>query len=41
VLARFGDFALQSEDLDEALTEACRLVRKALATGRVKVLEIE
>lgn len=41
VLADFGDFALQSEDLDEVLHEACRLVGEALATGRAKVLEIE
>ena len=41
VLANFGDFALQSEDLDEVLTEACRLVGDALGTGRAKVLEIE
>ncbi len=26
VLARFGELALRSEDLDEILTEACRLV---------------
>jgi hypothetical protein len=25
VLADFGDFTLQSEDLDAVLTEACRL----------------
>jgi hypothetical protein len=41
VLADFGDFALQSEDLDAVLTEACRLVGEALGTGRSKVLEIE
>ena len=41
VLADFGDFALQSEDLDAVLTEACRLVAEALGTGRAKVLEIE
>ena len=41
VLAGFGDFALRSEDLDEVLTEACRLVGEALGTGRAKVLEIE
>lgn len=41
VLADFGDFALQSEDLDEVLTEACRLVGEAMGTGRAKVLEIE
>lgn len=41
VLAEFGDFALRSEDLDEVLTEACRLVGAALAVQRAKVLEIE
>ena len=41
VLADFGDFAQQSENLDEVLTEACRLVGEALGTGRAKVLEIE
>lgn len=40
VLARFGDFSLQSENLDEVLTQACRLVADALGTGRAKVLEI-
>ena len=40
-LADFGDFALQSEDLNEVLTEACRLVAEAMGTGRAKVLEIE
>jgi PAS domain S-box-containing protein len=41
VLADFGDFALQSEDLDAVLHEACRLVGEALGTSRAKVLEIE
>jgi PAS domain S-box-containing protein len=41
VLADFGDFALQSEDLDEVLTEACQLIGEALGTARAKVLEIE
>lgn len=41
VLAQFGEFALQSEDLDAVLTEACRLVSEALGTERAKVLEIE
>ncbi|WP_046868078.1 hypothetical protein [Microvirga massiliensis] len=40
VLADFGGFALQSEELDEVLTEACRLVGEAMETGRAKVLEI-
>ncbi|WP_336492224.1 histidine kinase dimerization/phosphoacceptor domain -containing protein [Methylobacterium nigriterrae] len=41
VLANFGEFALCSEDLDEVLTEACRLVGEALGTHRAKVLEIQ
>lgn len=41
VLGDFGDFALQCENLDEVLTEACRLVAEALGTRRAKVLEIE
>lgn len=41
VLADFGECALRSEDLDEVLAEACRLVGEALGTGRAKVLEIE
>ncbi|GEP11432.1 PAS domain S-box protein [Methylobacterium gnaphalii] len=41
VLGDFGDFALHSEDLDEVLTEACRLVGEALGTDRAKVLEIQ
>lgn len=40
-LADFGDMALQSEDLDAVLTEACRLVGEALGTGRAMVLEME
>jgi len=41
ILADFGDFALESEDLDEVLMEACRLVGDALGTDLAKVLEIE
>ena len=40
-LAAFGELALSSEDLDEVLTEACRLVADALGTERAKILEIE
>lgn len=40
-LARFGEFALRSEDLDDVLDAACRLVADALGTSRAKVLEIE
>jgi len=31
-LARFGELALRSDDLDEILTEACHLVGAALGT---------
>ncbi|HVG49695.1 MAG TPA: PAS domain S-box protein [Rubellimicrobium sp.] len=41
VLADFGDFTLQSEDLDAVLQEVCRLVGEAMGTSRAKVLEIE
>ena len=41
VLADFGDFALQSEDLVEVLTEACRLVADAMSLKRSKVLQVE
>lgn len=41
VLADFGEFALVSENLDEVLTEACRLVSEALGTVRAKILEIQ
>ena len=41
VLADFGEFALQSDDLDEVLTVACRLVGDALGTDKAKILEIE
>ncbi|WP_221239627.1 sensor histidine kinase [Sphingomonas xinjiangensis] len=41
ILADFGEFALRSNDLDEVLTEACRLVGEALGTDLAKVIEIE
>ncbi|MGH1591352.1 GAF domain-containing protein [Methylobacterium phyllosphaerae] len=41
VLADFGEFALRSENLDEVLAEACRLVAEALGTSRAKILEIQ
>ncbi|WP_336489846.1 PAS domain S-box protein [Methylobacterium nigriterrae] len=41
VLADFGEFALRSENLNEVLTEACRLVGEAFGTHRAKVLEIQ
>jgi two-component sensor histidine kinase len=41
VLARFGEMALASEDLDEILAEACRLVGDALGTDLAKVVEVQ
>lgn len=40
-LARFGELALRSENLDEILTEVCRLVADALGTELAKVLELQ
>jgi two-component sensor histidine kinase/putative methionine-R-sulfoxide reductase with GAF domain len=40
-LARFGEMALQSEDLDEILKEACRLVGDTLGTDLAKVVELQ
>jgi hypothetical protein len=40
VLASLGEFALQSEELDAVLTEACRLVSEAFGTERAIILEI-
>ena len=40
-LAKFGELALRSEDLDEILTEACRLVGHALGTDLAKVMELQ
>ena len=41
VLARFGELALRSNDLDEILTEACRLVGEALGTHLAKVMQLQ
>src|SRR3954469_16948346 len=41
VLARFGELALRSEDLDEIRQEACRLVGEALETDLAKVMELQ
>ncbi len=40
VMARFGQFALESERLDDILNEACRLVGDALETELAKVVEV-
>ncbi len=41
ILAKFGELALRSEQLDEILTEACRLVGEALETDLAKVMELQ
>jgi len=41
VLARFGELALRSDDLDEILTEACHLVGEALGTDLAKIMELK
>ncbi|MEO1969871.1 MAG: GAF domain-containing protein [Sphingomonadaceae bacterium] len=41
VLAKFGDFILDCDDLQAILTEGCRLISDALGTDLAKVLEIE
>jgi PAS domain S-box-containing protein len=40
-LARFGELALKSDNLDEILTEACRLAGEALGTDLAKVVELQ
>lgn len=40
-IARFGELALRSDDLDEILHEACRLIGEALGTDVVKVMELQ
>ncbi len=41
VLAQFGELALRSDDLDEILHEACRLVSEALDIDLAKVMELQ
>lgn len=41
VFAKFGELALRSENLDQILTEACRLVGEALGTDLAKVMELQ
>lgn len=41
VLADFGELAIRSQNLDEILMEACRLVSEALNADCAKVLEIQ
>lgn len=40
-LARFGELSLKSDDLDDILNEACRLVGRALRTDLAKILELQ
>lgn len=40
-IAKFGELALRSDDLDEILTEACHLVGEALGTDLAKVMELQ
>ncbi|WP_207388330.1 hypothetical protein [Lichenihabitans psoromatis] len=40
-LARFGELALRSDDLDDILTEACRLAAEVLDTEMAKVVELQ
>lgn len=40
-LARFGELALRSEDLQEVLTEACHLVADALGADLAKIIELD
>lgn len=41
VLARFGELALRSDDLQEILQDACRLIAEGLGTGLAKVMELQ
>lgn len=41
ILAAFGDFVLDHDDLDQILAEGCRLIAAALETDLAKVIEIE
>lgn len=41
IMADFGELALRSNDLDEILTESCRLVGEALGTDLAKVVELQ
>jgi GAF domain-containing protein len=41
IIAKFGELALRSDDLDEILAEACRLIGEALGTDLAKVMELQ
>ena len=40
-LADYGEFVLRVDDLQQILTEGCRLIAQALNTDLAKILEIE
>ncbi len=40
-LAKFGELTLRSDDLNQILTEACRIVGAALGTGLAKVVALQ
>jgi len=40
VLAEFGEYALRADDLDAILSEACRLLGRALKTELAKIMEL-
>jgi len=40
-MAKFGELALKSDDLDGILTEACHLVGEALGTDLAKIVELQ
>jgi two-component system sensor histidine kinase/response regulator len=40
-LARFGELALRSSDLDEILTEACRVIGELLGTDLAAIMELQ
>ena len=39
--AQFGELSLKSEDLDQILTEACRLAGEVLGTDLAKVVQLQ
>jgi GAF domain-containing protein len=41
VLAEFGEFALRTDDLDQILNQACRLVGRGLGTDLAKIMECQ
>lgn len=41
MLAEFGEFVLDHEDLNAVLTEACRLIAALFGAGPVRVIEVE